>query len=83
MTLKFGGRHKDIVQTRQIRLYDVEFVIEKEHIWQSDQIIGNSHLSAVEYYLSLVLLAAFPLTVIFFRAANASFIFSLSFKANS
>ena len=40
VTLKFWGKHKDIVQTRQIGLYDVEFVFEKEHIEQSDQIIG-------------------------------------------
>jgi hypothetical protein len=65
-TLQFGGRHKDIVQTRHIGLYDVEFSFEKEHIEQSDQIIVNPNLSVFKPYLSF-LLAASPLTVTFIQ----------------
>ena len=65
-TLQIEGRHKDIVQTRHIGLYDVEFAFETGHIEQSDQIIVNPNLSVVKHYLSFFLVAS-PLTVTFIQ----------------
>jgi hypothetical protein len=75
-TLQIEWRHKDIVQTRHIGIYDLEIAFEKEHIEQSDQIIVNPNLSVIKHYLSFLLVAA-PLTVTFIQDLRLLLLFAV------